>query len=201
MKDRTALNSTQKDHLPERQRSSARGLRFVFMASLLVLLPALTHAQVDTAHARQVFAEVNKQLPQLKRVTFTSKRPDVDYKADGKAWAEGGVVKKIEIIERDDSGDVVSEFYYAGSTLVFVFEMVKGFADSGNSNKQVAISEERYYYRDGKLFKWLSGMGKDKSENPPSSADFADVAKSRLAASATFQTAALKALAATPAPK
>lgn len=197
MKDCTALNSTQTDPLPERQRSLARGLGFVTVC-LLMLAPALTHAQVDTAQARQVFAEVNQQLPQLRRVTFSSQRPGVEYKAQGKAWAEGGQVKKIEIIERDDSGDVVSEFYYAGSTLVFVFEMVKGFADAGNSNKQVAIGEERYYYRDGKLFKWLSGMGHDKRENPPSSADFANVAKSRLAASATFQAAAVKALAATP---
>jgi hypothetical protein len=200
MKHGTALNFNQADHLPERRGSLARGLGFV-MASLLMLLPALTHAQSDTAHARQVFTEVNKQLPQLQQVSFSTKRPGVDYKAEGKAWAQDGVVKKIEIIERDDSGDVVSEFYYAGATLVFVFEMVKGFSDSGNSNKQVAINEERYYYRDGKLFKWLSGMGKDKSENLPSSAAFADVGKSRLAASTTFQAAALKALAAIPASK
>lgn len=161
-------------------------------AIAIAAMPLATHAQADTVQARQLFAEVNKQLPQLERVTFVSRRPGADYKAEGKAWLDSGSIKKIEITERDDSGDVVSEFYYSGAMLVFVYEAVKGFADSGSSKKQLITSEERYYFRDGKLVKWLSGMGNDKGENSPTSPEFADAARSRLAASTTFQAAARK---------
>lgn len=174
---------------------------FVCVANVFAVTPAVTHAQADTAQARQLFAEINKKLPQLERVTFNSKRPGVDYKAEGKAWVDVGAIKKVEITERDDGGDVVSEFYYSGGTLVFVYEAVKGFADSGNSKKQITTNEERYYFRDGKLFKWVSGMGNDKGGNAPNSPEFADAAKSRLAASATFQAAAQKALSAKSASK
>ncbi len=163
------------------------------MAAGLSVFPSFAFAQADTAQARQVFADVNKQLPQLDAVRFTSKRPAADYRAEGRAWAEAGVIKKIEITERDDSGDVVSEFYYAGAALVFVYESVKGFADSGNSRKMVTRLEERYYFRDGKLFKWISGMGNDKGDNAPGTADFVDAGKSRLQASDTFLAAARKA--------
>jgi hypothetical protein len=160
---------------------------------LLVLASANAYAQPDTAHARQVFAETNKRLTQLDSLNFVAKRPDAAYKAEGRAWFDGSAIAKIAVIERDDSGDVVSEFYYSAGALVFVYEAVKGFADSGNSNKQVTKLEERYYFRDGKLVKWISGMGKDQGENPSSSQDFTEVGKSRLAASNAFSSAARQA--------
>jgi hypothetical protein len=39
---------------------------------------------------------------------------------------------------------------------VVVYEAVKSFADSGNSKKQIITSEERYYLRYGKLFRWVA---------------------------------------------
>jgi len=170
--------------------------RTALLCMALAAAPSLVIAQTDTAQARQVFTDVNQALPRMQKVAFSSQRPGANYPAEGKAWVQSGKVRKIEIVERDDSGDVVSEFYYDNANLIFVFEMVKGFADAGNAPRQVAVSEERYYYRDGKLFKWLSGMGKDKTENLPSNAEFAVAAQSRLAASAAFKSAALKALAA-----
>jgi hypothetical protein len=171
------------------------------LCAAALLAPALSHGQADTAAARQLFSDINKRLPQLDQVSFISKRPGVSYKAEGRAWSDAGTIVKIEIIERDDSGDVVSEFYFSNSTLVFVYEAIKGFADSGNTNKQITKLEERYYFRDGKLFKWISGMAKDQSDNPVGNADFADAGKSRLAAANTFIAAARKAHLAKNAPK
>ena len=163
------------------------------MGCLVAFTPLISSAQPSTAHARQVFAATNQQLGQLQRVAFTSKRPNADYPAEGKAWFDGPTVKKMEITERDDSGDVVSEFYFDGPTLVFLFVAVKGFAESGPPVKQVTRLEERYYFRDGKMFKWLSGMGNDKSETPPSSAEFANAARNNLAAAEVFVKAAQQA--------
>lgn len=164
----------------------------VLLAAALIAIPATTQAQADTAQARQVFAQINQQLPQLQRITFSAKRPATNYPAQGKAWVDAGVVKKIEIIERDDSGDAVSEFYYSGDSLIFVFEAVQGFANAGQSSKQITVSEERFYYRDGQLFKWLSGLGNNKTDNTPGSPDFSEAGRSRLAASNAFRSAAQK---------
>lgn len=163
------------------------------IASLMASRPA--HAQADvTAQARQVFADVNRQLSRFDAVTFVGRRPGVGYKAEGRAWAEAGLLRKIEVTERDDSGDVVSEFFFAGPDLVFLFESVRGFADSGSAKRQVTTSEERFYFRDGALVKWISGMGNDKRDNASGSADFNAAGRSRLAAAAAFKLAAQRAM-------
>ncbi len=152
----------------------------------LMLVPALAGAQPDTEQARRVFSETNQQIPQLERVTFFTRRPGAGYSAEGTAWRDKNTVKKIEIIERDDSGDVVSEWYFSGSTLVFVLESVRGFSNTAPGNKLRTVTEERFYFRDGKLFKWLSGMGNNKTENPTTGQAFTQAAQSLLAASAAF---------------
>lgn len=163
------------------------------LGCLLAVTSAGAHAQASTAHARQVFAATNQQLSHLQRVPFTSRRPGVDYPAEGKAWFDGPTVKKIEVVERDDSGDVVSEFYFDGTELVFILVAVRGFANTGSSGKQVTRLEERYYFRGGKMFKWLSGMGNAQSDTPPSSAEFADAARINIAAADVFMKAAQQA--------
>lgn len=139
------------------------------------------NAQADTAQARQVFSEVNQQLTQLKKSAFKAKRPDVSYSSEIKVWSDDSGVRKLEITDRDDSGDVITEYYYAASNLVFVYQAVKGFNDA---NKQVTRNEDRQYFQAGKMFKWLSGT--DKSIVEPNSADFSSEAKIRLAASVFY---------------
>lgn len=177
------------DHLA---RLSGRqgGLAGLCLGGALAISPVVSQAQANTAHARQVYAATHQQLHQLQRVSFVSQRPHVEYPAEGKAWFDGAAVKKIEILERDDSGDVVSAFYFDGTALVFLLESIRGFADAGHPKKQVTTNEERYYFRDGKLFKWLSGMGEGKTDNPPASAEFAQASHSRQAAAAVFVKAA-----------
>ena len=155
----------------------------------LVSMPAPAAAQADTALARQVVADINKGLPQLRLVTLVARRPDVEYESHVKAWADDGGVRKLEVTDHDDSGDVVTEYFYAGGALVFVYQAVKGFNDAG---RMVTRGEERQYFRDGRMFKWLSGM--DKAEVPPADAQFAEEGKTRLGASAFLAKAAASAL-------
>ena len=179
------------------QVKTINSLRYALaLAATLLFGATVCHAQPDMAEARREFADVNRRLPELTTVGFMSRRPGVSYKAEARAWGDASGIVKIKVIERDDSGDVVSEFYYANASLVFVFESIKGFADSGNSNKQVTRLEDRYYFRDGKLIRWISGMAQDQNDNLPSSAEFADAAKSSLGASSSFLNAAHKAMAA-----
>jgi uncharacterized protein RhaS with RHS repeats len=146
-------------------------------------------AQADTAQARQVFAQVNQQLTQLKKTSLKAKRPDVAYTSNVKVWSDDSGVRKLEVTDLDDSGDVMTEYYYEGGKLIFVYQAVKGFNDA---NKQVTRHEERQYFRADKMFKWLSGT--DKSEDSSKSSDFAAEATTRLAASAFYTKAAAQAI-------
>lgn len=147
-----------------------------------------------------MFAEVNGQLARYARTAFVGRRPGVDYSAEGRVWSENGAIRKIEVIERDDSGDVVSEFYFSGTELVFLFESIRGFAPSGGATRQVTTGEERLYFRNGSLVRWISGMGQDKRDNPPGTADFVQAGQTRIAAAGAFRQAAQKAMASAAAP-
>lgn len=177
-----------------RRGCTRRGLSTLGLAALAgsLLGPGAARAEDVAARARQVFAEVNQMLPRLQASRFAAQRPGAGYPASGRAWTQDGLPRKIEIVERDDSGDVVSEFFYADGALVFVFESVRGWR--GTPARQVTVAEERLYYRDGRLVKWLSGMGSDKTDHTPGGADFNEAGRTRLAASAAFVAAARKAL-------
>jgi hypothetical protein len=155
----------------------------------LLSVPGVASGQADAALARQVVADVNKALPQMRAATLQAQRPEVEYKSDVKAWADAGGLRKLEVTDHDDSGDVVTEYYYADGALVFVYQAVKGFNDAG---RMVTRGEERQYFRDGQMFKWLSGM--EKAEVRPGDAEFADEGKARLAASAFLAKAAREAV-------
>jgi hypothetical protein len=162
-------------------------MRCIFLvASCLFSTTVL--AQADTEQARQVFAQVNQQLTQLKKSSLKAKRPDVSYTSNLNVWRDDSGVRKLEVTDLDDSGDVLTEYYYEGGKLVFVYQAVKGFNDA---NKQVTRHEERQYFRADKMFKWLSGT--DKSEMAPTSGDFAAEATTRLAASAFYVKTAMQA--------
>ncbi|MCM2258686.1 MAG: hypothetical protein NDJ94_23890, partial [Vicinamibacteria bacterium] len=170
----------------------ARAVTVVGVVLLSVLLASAgpAFAQADTALARQVHADVGRQLASFDKVSFEATRPDVEYRSEVKAWADASGVRKLEVTDRDDSGDVVTEYYYAGGALVFVYQAIKGFDDAG---KQVTRGEERQYFRDDKMFKWLSG--KEAAANAPADPAFAEEGSTRLAASAFYVKAAREAYA------
>lgn len=167
------------------QRIVRRVWRAIAFAAAIVSCGSLL-AQDDTALARQVHADVNRQLASLNSVSAILKRPDVEYQSNVRAWADAGGVRKIETTDHDDDGDVTTEYYYANGVLVFAYQAVKGFNDAG---KQVTRIEHRQYFCDGAMFKWLSGA--DKMPIAASTAEFPGEAKTRLQASA-FIVQALK---------
>lgn len=157
------------------------------VATCMVSSPVL--AQADTERARQVYIDVNQQLSTYKKAAFKAKRPDVSYTSNVKVWRDILEIRKIEVTDLDDSGDVITEYYYTGGQMVFAYQAVKGFNDK---NKQVTRHEERQYFEDGKMFKWLSGT--DKSIVAANSSDFAAEAKTRLAASTFYLKTAVTAM-------
>ena len=167
--------------------ANLRTLAGFTLAALVIALCPRAQAQsatepADTAAGRRTVNEINEGLANLTKVRFEAKRPDVEYRSEVTAWSDAQGVRKLAVTDRDDSGDVVTEYYYASGSLVFVYQAIKGYNDAG---KQVTRGEERQYFRDGKMVVWLSGMS-DRTANGSATSEVAQVAKVRLAASTVF---------------
>jgi hypothetical protein len=94
-------------------------------------------------------------------------------------------VRKVEVTDLDDSGSVVTEYYYRAGRLVFAYVAVKGFDPQG---REVTRIEQRQYFRDGRMVQWLGGM--EKATIPSTDTRYAGEAKDRIASAAFYGEAA-----------
>ena len=144
------------------------------MLTAIALLAWLSAPQsapesADTAAARQTMREVNESLARFTKASFEAKRPDVEYRSEVTAWSDAQGVRKLAVTDRDDSGDVVTEYYYASGSLVFVYQAIKGYNDAG---KQVTRGEERSTFAMGRWWRGSAGcpteprMGRPPASSP-----------------------------------
>lgn len=165
-------------------------IRLLWIAAVLAAPPSL--AAPDTAAdvaatARAVTREVNGALATLERATFRAQRPDVAYASEIRAWRDATGVRKVEATDLDDSGSVVTEYYYRDGDLVFAYVAIKGWQGA----REVTRVEHRQYFLDGTMTRWLAGM--DKMLRAPDDPDLADEAQTRHAAAMFFHAAATRA--------
>lgn len=96
-------------------RPGRRALPGLLLAAALCSAPPLVAAPADTALAREVTAEVNGALARLERSAFTAQLGGVAYKSQVRAWRDATGVRKVEVTDADDSGSVVTEYYFRGA--------------------------------------------------------------------------------------
>jgi hypothetical protein len=111
-------------------------------------LPAL--AQNDTAHHRSVYNAINAAEKSLQKVTATHKDDPTEFALTG--WLQDGEVKKIVALCGDD-GAGVTEYYLEDERPLFVFNT---YLQGGEGAQKRAKVEERLYFKDGGIFKWLT---------------------------------------------
>jgi len=123
---------------------------FLPVAALLTAFAISANAQSDTAHHRAVYNEINANEAALKKVTATHKEDETAFALTG--FLDGGEVKKIVAVCGDD-GDGVTEYYLEGEKPLFVFNTYRKGAEGSKNRAKV---EERLYFKDGNIFKWLT---------------------------------------------
>jgi len=109
------------------------------------------------AIARQVYDEVNGGLAALE----TSKHIEDEngYPVDFKIWQGQGIIRKLSCEAAGDHGVEITEYYYTKSgDLVFVYRMTTTERIDGTP---VSKAEERYYFDQGKLVRWLDAEKKE----------------------------------------
>jgi hypothetical protein len=136
-------------------------------ALLLWLLPHDVRAADDTAHHRAVYAEINGKEGSMKKKTVTFQDPEDDLTWELNGWFDGQTLRKIVARVPGEDGDGSEEIYVEDGKPLFVFRSYRSL--NPDTGKPGASVEDRMYFKNGKLFKWL---GNDKQPIEPGMHDF-----------------------------
>ena len=123
--------------------------------------PALAPAQVKDpiASIRQQYAAINKRAARYRKV----KKELSGYSLEGgelAAYFDGPAIVKIVARHFGESGNTVEEYYYRNGQLIFVFEKVSRYSRP-LSGKVISAVENRFYFQDDDLIRWLGEKGKE----------------------------------------
>lgn len=134
---------------------------------------------------RQQYAAINKRAPRLRKV----KKELAGFSAEGGelvAYFDGKAIVKMVATYYGETGRTVEEFYCRDGKLIFAFRKVLNYSRP-LSGKVVSTSEERFYFSDDQLIRWLDP---DSKQVETSSPDYTAKQAEYLEYSSKFQSAA-----------
>ncbi len=116
---------------------------------------------------RQQYAAINKRVSRYRKV----KKELSGFSLEGGeliAYFDGPAIVKIVATHYGEGGRATEEYYYAKGKLIFVFRKDYRY-DRPMSGKVVATQENRFYFYNDGLVRWIDEMGKPV---PPGMAEF-----------------------------
>jgi hypothetical protein len=132
--------------------------------SLLLATTAFLHAQADTAYHRKIYAEINEQQSRYAKSQANFAEDGVDFRVKG--FSQNGTLRKIEVEVLGEHGSGNHEYYLENGLPLFVYVVTKTQDFNGKVTDRY---EDRYYFRNGVLFKWLDF---EKKPVDPTSGEF-----------------------------
>jgi len=165
------------------------GLLLVTLAAVSALgKPTVPQDPIESI--RQHYANVNQNVARYRRV----KKNLSGFSAEGGelvAYFHGPTAMKLVATFFGETGRTVEEYYFWNGQLIFVLQTENRY-EKPLSGKVVRKMENRFYFKDDKLIRWLDENGKevapDSSEYTPKQADnlkfarlFVEGAKSKVA--------------------
>ena len=121
--------------------------------------PVSAQATDPIASIRQQYAAINKRAARYRKV----KKELSGYSLEGGeliAYFDGPAIVKIVARHFGESGKTVEEYYYHNGQLIFVFERVSRYSGP-LSGKVTSAVENRLYFQDDNLIRWLGENGKE----------------------------------------
>ncbi len=107
---------------------------------------------------RRRYAAINKGLSKYKAV----KKELAGFSTEGgelTAYFDGTAVVKIAANYQGETGRAFEEFYYQNEKLIFVFRKQEIY-DEPMSGKVVQTKENRFYFSDARLIRWMNENAK-----------------------------------------
>jgi len=130
---------------------------------------------------RQQYAAINRKPARYKKV----KKELLNFSAEGGelvAYLSGPSIVKISATFYGEMGRVTDEYYYSNDKLIFIYRKYRHY--SGHlTGKVVRTTENRYYFKDDKLIRWIDEKGQQVSS---ASSEFAAKEVEQLAWSKQF---------------
>ena len=130
---------------------------FVFGFATLVDIKA--GASGDTIETiRSQYASINRNVRRYKKV----KKELSGYSTEGgtmEAYVDGASVKKIVAHFYGETGRADEEYYFWNDQLIFVFRKDSTYSRP-LSGKVVSTKENRFYFNNGHMIRWLNESGK-----------------------------------------
>jgi hypothetical protein len=131
------------------------------------IAPAQTGDPIETI--RQRYTQINRNAPNYRKV----KKNLSGFSAEGGemiAYFHGPTVMKIVATYFGESGKATEEFYYWDGNLIFVLRKDSRYSKP-LSGKVVATTEDRFYFNNDKLIRWIDEHGKQVAAD---SADYTE---------------------------
>jgi len=151
----------------------------LFFSVLVQTTRAQSNDPIETI--RQHYAAINKDVALYRRV----KKDLSGYSAEGGeliAYFHGPTIMKIAATFFGETGKSTEEYYYWNGNLIFVFRREAHY-DKPLSGKTVSTIENRFYFKDDKMIRWIDENGKEVAAG---STEFADKEKEYLKSSKEF---------------
>lgn len=146
------------------------------------IIPASSaHAEDPIAVIRARYAAINKNVAKYKKV----KKELSGFSLEGgelMAYFDGPRLMKMVVNHYGEGGKALEEYYYQDDQLIFVFRKDSNY-DKPGSGKVVRTMENRYYFNNGQLIRWIAEDGKQKA---PGSEDYLKQEKEYLQFSKEF---------------
>lgn len=114
---------------------------------------------------RRQYASINRHSAKYKKV----KKELLGFSAEGGeliAYFSGASIAKISATFYGEMGRATDEFYYANDQLIFIFRKHAHYGEP-LSGKVVRTTENRYYFKDDKLIRWIGEDGRQVSPTAP----------------------------------
>lgn len=114
---------------------------------------------------RQQYATINRNAAKYQKV----KKELMGFSAEGGeliAYFKGPSIVKITATFYGEMGRATDEFYYSDDKLILIFRKHSHYG-SPLSGKVVRTTENRYYFKDDKLIRWIGEDGKQVSTTAP----------------------------------
>lgn len=131
----------------------------VFLGIASYTYPSTAHAQSEAqiSSIRAQYAAINKRAGRHRKV----KKELSGFSLEGGqliAHFDGPAIVKLVANHYGEMGRTVEEYYYSNGKLIFVFEKVLNY--NKPMGKVVRTTENRYYFNNDQLIRWLDEKGK-----------------------------------------
>lgn len=106
---------------------------------------------------RRQYASINRNLAKYRKV----KKSLLGFSAEGGeliAYFNGPAIMKISATFYGEMGRMTEELYYSNDKLIFIFRKRSNY-NAPLSGKVTSTVENRYYFKDDKLIRWIGEDG------------------------------------------